>query len=72
VNGVEGFLFNGHVKHGTNLILVLSFKVISDTNDLLANETLGLPYFGAHPSIRSSKCNWSKWWFSCAQCSSVL
>lgn len=43
VNGIEGFLFNGHVKHGTNLILVLSFKVISDTNYLLANEMLGLP-----------------------------
>lgn len=43
MNGIEGFLFNGHVKHRTNLILVLSFEVVSDTNDLLANETLGLP-----------------------------
>lgn len=43
MNGIEGFPFNGHVKHGTNSILVLSFKLISDTDDLLANETLGLP-----------------------------
>lgn len=43
VNGVEEFLFNGCVKHGINLILALSFKIISDTNDLPANETLGLP-----------------------------
>lgn len=43
MNGIEGFPFDGHVKHGTSSILILSFKVISDTDDLLANEMLGLP-----------------------------
>lgn len=57
MSGIEGFLFNGHVKHGTYLILVLSFKVIPDPNDLLANETLGLPSFGAHPSFCPSECH---------------
>lgn len=60
MNGTEGFPFNGHVKHGTNSILVLSFQVISDTDDLLANETLGLPSFGARPSFCSSKCKRSE------------